>query len=122
MTLKRMGSGKIVYRLAGCCASRQSAGGPAHSKTLRAVRQPHCFAPAFWSAAVLCRFPSAKHANEAQIIFPCRHISRGSRLARLIHIFNLFPMAPIRQDKIISKSLSDLAFGVRVWGDGLIQH
>lgn len=27
-------------------------------------------------------------------------------------------MVPVRKDKIISKSLSDLAFGVRVWGDG----
>jgi hypothetical protein len=70
-------------------------------------------------------FPTAKYAqyaNGAQNIFPCRPISRGSRLSRLIHIFNLFPMVPVRKDKIISKSLSDLAFGVRVWGDGLIQH
>ena len=38
-------------------ASLQSARGLAHSKTLRASRQPLIFAPASWSAAALRRFP-----------------------------------------------------------------
>ena len=42
-------------------ASLQSARALAHSKTLRASRQTSIFAPAFWSAAALRRFPTRIH-------------------------------------------------------------